>query len=123
MVRILAICLFLISLVACKELNTEETVISVTDVVAKGNDGVSGDFCTKFSLTKDEAQYFFNNAAQVSERDLHDRYSFLPCFVKGFGYVDSKKCEWEIRAGGTSSILCEDRSVTMACEECLPIPE
>jgi len=123
MVRIFAICFFLMSLAACKGLDTEETVINVTDIVATGNDGVSGEFCAEFSLTKDEAQYFFNNATQVSARDIHDSYSFLPCFVKGIGYVKNKKCEWEIRAGGTSSIMCENRSITMVCEDCLPIPE
>lgn len=111
------------SLAACKGLKTEKTAFNVTDIVAVGTDGVSGEFCAKFSLTEDEAQYFFDNATQVSERDMHDHYSFLPCFVKGDGYLNNKKCEWEIRAGGTSNIMCEDQSVIMACEECLPTPE
>ncbi|GAB2199001.1 hypothetical protein MAH4_31230 [Sessilibacter sp. MAH4] len=123
MVRIFIISFFLTFLVACKGLDTKNSVINVTDIVAKGNDGVSGEFCVNFSLTKNEAQYFFNNAMQVSPKDIHDNYSFLPCFVKGVGYMGTKKCEWEIRAGGTSSIMCEDRSIIMACEDCLPIPD
>lgn len=123
MVRVFAIGLFLISLNACKGPNTVETVVNVTDIVATGNDGVSGEFCAEFSLTKEEAQYFFNNATRVSARDIHDTYSFLPCFVKGVGYLNNQKCEWEIRAGGTSSIECGDQSIFMACEDCLPIPE
>lgn len=123
MVRALATGFFLISLIACKGPNAEETVVNVTDIVARGNDGVSGEFCAEFSLTKDEAQYFFSNATQVSARDIHNTYSFLPCFVKGVGYLKNNKCEWEIRAGGTSRIECEDRSIFMACEDCLPIPE
>ncbi|MCH9692285.1 MAG: hypothetical protein K0U59_09545 [Gammaproteobacteria bacterium] len=123
MVKTFAICFFLISLAACKGFDTKETVIDVTDIMSSGNDGVSGEFCADFSLNKDEAQYFFNNATRVSARDIHDNYAFLPCFVKGVGYLNNKNCEWEIRAGGTSSITCEDMSITMACEDCLPIPE
>jgi len=123
MVRAFAFFLFLISLVACKGPTTEEAVVYVTDIVARGNDGVPSEFCAEFSLTKDEAQYFFNNATQVSTRDIHDSYSFLPCFVKGVGSLNNKKCEWEIRAGGTSNITCEGNSISMACEDCLPIPD
>ncbi len=121
MVKTFSIFCFSVSLVACTSVNTKENVIEVANIVAVGNDGVSGEFCSDFSLAKDEAQYFFDNAKQVSARDIHDSYSFLPCFVKGEGYLNKKKCEWEIRAGGTSSIVCEDQSILMACEDCLPI--
>lgn len=123
MVREFAILLFLISMTACKGAKIEEHSINVTSIVNTGNDGASGDFCAAFSLTKDEAQHFFNNAKQVSAKEIHDSYSYLPCFVTGEAYLNNKKCEWEIRAGGTSSIVCEDLSFTMACKDCLPMPE
>jgi len=123
MMRLFIILFCLISIVACKAVDTEDHIINVTNIITTGNDGVSGDFCADFSLTKDEAQHFFNNAKQASTKEIHDNYSYLPCFVTGEAHLNDKKCKWKIRAGGTSSITCEDLSFTMACEDCLPIPE
>lgn len=120
MVRSSLIFYFAVSLAACTSSNIKQNVIKVTDIVTTGNDGVSSEFCAAFSLTKDEAQYFFDNAKQVSAKDIHDNYAFLPCFVAGKGLLNEKQCEWEIRAGGTSNIVCEDQSILMACEDCLP---
>jgi hypothetical protein len=123
MVKALSIFIFSVSFAACSGVHTEQSVIQVTNIVTAGNDGVSSEFCADFSLTKKEAQYYFNNAKQVSARAIHDSYSFLPCFVIGEGYLNNKKCKWEVRAGGTSSVVCEDQSLLMVCEDCLPIPE
>ncbi|WP_188151072.1 hypothetical protein [Teredinibacter waterburyi] len=123
MVKILSIFSFVVFLAACTDVDTKENVISVGNIVNTGNDGATSEFCSDFSLTKEQAQDFFKNAEQVTARDIHDNYSFLPCFVTGEGYLNEQKCEWKIRAGGTGSIECEDISILMACEDCLPIQE
>ncbi len=123
MVKTFLIFYLAVSLIACTDMNTKSSVIKVTNIVGAGNDGASSEFCAGFSLTKEEAQYYFDNAKQVSAKDIHDNYSFLPCFVSGEAHVNKKKCEWEVRAGGTSNITCEDQSILMACESCLPMPE
>lgn len=91
MVKTFSIFCFAVFLVACSGANKKDSVIKVTSIVAVGNDGESGEFCAAFSLTKDEAQYFFDNAIQISARETHDNYSFLPCFVTGEGYLNKKK--------------------------------
>ncbi|MBL4607758.1 MAG: hypothetical protein JKY01_08020 [Pseudomonadales bacterium] len=123
MVKTLLIFCFVISQIACTAINTKSSIIKVTNIVGAGNDGASSAFCADFSITKEEAQYYFDNAKQVSAKDIHDNYSFLPCFVSGEGYLNNKKCAWEVRAGGTSNIRCGEQSILMACENCLPVPE
>jgi hypothetical protein len=123
MVKIFSIFCLALSLTACIGLNAKESVIKVTDIVSAGHDGITSEFCAAFSLSKENAQYYFDNAKQVSARDIHDNYSFLPCFVAGEGHLNKNKCKWEIRAGGTSSITCKEQSILMACEDCLPRPE
>ncbi len=120
MVKIFLIIFFSVSLTACVVMNTKNGSLRVTNIVASGYDGVSSEFCASFSLTKDEAQYYFDNAKQVSARDIHDNYSFLPCYVSGEANLNNQICEWEVRAGGTSHITCGNQSMLMGCEDCLP---
>lgn len=120
MLKILLIIFFAVCMVACTSVATKENVFKVEKVGTVGSDGASkNEFCADFFLTKNQAQQFFNKAKQVSGKDIHDKYSFLPCFVRGDGYSNNKKCEWEVRAGGTSIIQCADELTHMACEECL----
>jgi len=123
MVKILSMFWCSIFLASCAGVIAEKSIIKVANILTTDNDGVSSEFCADFSLTKDEAQYFFDRAKQVSTKDIHDNYYFLPCFVTGEGYLNNEYCEWEIRAGGTSSIVCKDQSIFLACEDCLPTPK
>lgn len=103
----------------CVKANTEFTV---TEVTGRGTDGDSGSFCSDFSLTDKQAQHYFDKARQVSAKEVHDQYEYLPCYAKGTAKRDGQICEWEIRAGGTGYFTCgEDASLT-ACGDCLPAP-
>jgi len=80
---------------------------TVTDVVitSTGVDGASvGEFCKEFKLSVAQVKTFFSRAAIVTQREIHDHYDFLPCFVRGRANFHGYPATWEIRAGGTGSI-------------------
>jgi hypothetical protein len=60
--------------------------------------------CQGFDLSQAEATRFLQRALIVTRYELHDRYNFLPCFVRGTAEFDGKPASWEIRAGGTGTI-------------------
>jgi len=54
----------------------------------------------------------------ITAKTMHDKYDYLPCYVKGTSRIKDKKCNWEIRAGGTVEISCSDTNYTLACDKC-----
>src|SRR5690625_2621003 len=100
----------------------KSTTIHVTKVTESGIDDKSGDFCSEFSLTKDEAQLFFIKSRIVSVKEIHDEYPVLPCFVACQGKLNKESCSLNIRAGGTGHISCKSQSFLTACDDCLPKP-
>ncbi|MCW8125908.1 hypothetical protein [Microbulbifer halophilus] len=101
----------------CTKANTD---ITVTEITGRGVDDDSGAFCSDFSLTTEEAQHYFDKTRKVSVKELHDRYDFLPCYVKGKATRGGQICEWEIRAGGTGRFTCGEDAGLTACVDCLP---
>jgi hypothetical protein len=61
--------------------------------------------CKGFSLTAAEAAAFLNRAAVVTHREVHDHYDVAPCWVRGTASFHGYPAQWEIRAGGTGSII------------------
>lgn len=102
--------------------------IKVTEVSGSGSGSGSGTdnstpaFCSNFSLSLEQAQMFFDRAEEISPREMHDAYDYLPCYVQGKASYDDQNCEWEVRAGGTGRITCGENSALMACRDCLPTP-
>lgn len=98
------------------------TPIKVTEVSGSGTDNNTPAFCSDFSLSPEQAQMFFDRAEEISSREMHDAYDYLPCYVRGKASYGGQTCEWEVRAGGTGQITCGERSPLMACRNCLPTP-
>jgi hypothetical protein len=79
--------------------------------------------CEKFNLTDNEVLAFFKKSEEVVGIAIHYEYDYLPCYVKGTISVDhdktSKKCEFTIRAGGTSELACPNEEAKFyACKKC-----
>ena len=63
-----------------------------------------GGACGDFALTAAQARYFLARAVVVTDRQLHDGWSVLPCYVRGTARSASGVWRWEIRAGGTATL-------------------
>ena len=105
-------------LIACTSIIDRNSNTLVTKVIESGVDAKSGEFCKNFSLTKKQAQQFFNNAKRVALQDITAKASFLPCYVTGEAVVYQEKCDWEIRAGGTAQLMCGEEISFFLCEDC-----
>lgn len=106
-------------LTVAKLLNEKQNgSIEITKVTSSGVEGGTGEFCSDFSLTKEQAQQYFEQATEVSIQEIHDKYSVLPCFVAGAGTFENKDCSWEVRAGGTGHVDCGEKSFLIGCEDC-----
>jgi hypothetical protein len=65
-----------------------------------------------------EAREFFRLARRVTSRELHDHYDFAPCYVTGPVRYGGRACTFQIRAGATGSITCDEESFDFACDAC-----
>jgi hypothetical protein len=107
----------LVLFTACSSFENKGDFI-VLSVDSAGHDGKVGEFCSDFNLDRNEAQSFFERAQIISFKQLHDNYSFLPCFVRGKAQVKKNICDWEIRAGGTGEIMCGEKVYIYGCTNC-----
>ena len=57
-----------------------------------------------FRLSSNQAKFFLNHAAVVTQSEIHDHYDILPCYVRGTAEFRGISATWEIREGGTGSI-------------------
>jgi hypothetical protein len=69
-------------------------------------------------LTRLQALQYFKRARVVEYRILHQHYELAPCYIEGPLIYKGKPCEWEIRAGATGSIKCNDKVWYFACDDC-----
>ena len=74
--------------------------------------------CENFKLTYEQAVLLLKHNRLITAKTMHDKYDYLPCYVKGTSRIKDKKCNWEIRAGGTVEISCSDTNYTLACDKC-----
>lgn len=78
--------------------------------------------CAGFGLTDDPSQQFLNRSKPITVQQMHDHYSYLPCYVKGKvakGGQTRQVCDFTIRAGGTVELACEDgEDYIYACDTC-----
>jgi hypothetical protein len=122
MVIIMRIALIIIVLLlsACSSLEKKGDII-VLSVDSAGSDSNRKEFCSDFDINKNEAQSFFERAQKISVKQLHDNYSFLPCFVRGKALFRKINCDWEIRAGGTGEMMCGEEVYLYGCNNCSDI--
>ena len=85
-----------------------------------------GGACGDFALTAAQARYFLARAVVVTDRQLHDGWNVLPCYVRGTARSSAGVWRWEIRAGGTSTLETPSGGTELrACSDCdavLPQP-
>ena len=77
----------------------------------------TAEMCADFSLTPAEASRFFAKAKLVDFREIHDRYSWAPCYVRGTGRVGRQPVSWEVRAAGTASLTYADGRTQWLADE------
>lgn len=65
-----------------------------------------------------EAREFFRLARPVTSRELHDHYDIAPCYVAGPVRYGGRPCTFEIRAGATATITCDQDGYNFACDSC-----
>lgn len=111
----------ILSLLSACSSTVQKNKFSVLSVERAGVDGAEGAFCSAFKLSITESQKYFNQAKIISFKQLHDDYSFLPCFVTGKGQLAELECSWEIRAGGTGEIICGEKVYLYGCANCQEI--
>ena len=92
--------------------------ITNVHISAIGSDS-PGEFCSDFSLTDNQAFEFLGKSREVTIEEFHNDYDYLPCYVKGVTTWHSSKCEFEIRAGGTVELSCENgEGYLLVCDAC-----
>lgn len=112
-------CLILIGCAATPP-SAASSHVSLEDVrvTARGAD-TQGAFCADFALDATQAREFLSAARILSERELHDNFDFLPCYVRGTGKRNGVPVLWEIRAGGTATVRAEGQAaVLLGCKDC-----
>lgn len=121
MIRYILLLTVLIFTVSCNDSsivgNTGQLPFHKVMVTDRGTDEPEA-FCKDFSLTDQQAGTFFSQSHVITEKVLHDKYEYFPCYVKGTATLTGKSCHWEIRAGGTAEIGCDDIKYIMACDIC-----
>jgi hypothetical protein len=65
---------------------------------------MSDDGCEGFSLSPQQVRAFLNRAIIVTGMEIHDRYSWSPCYVKGTANLRGFHYIWTIRKYGTGSL-------------------
>jgi len=70
------------------------------------------------NLNHTQAYEFFSRAKIVSVKTIHDQFEHASCYLKGTLIYKNKSCDWEIRAGSTGSIKCDDEVLLFACSDC-----
>lgn len=76
-------------------------------------------FCRDFRLTKEEAAQLLNQSRVITTKEMHDHHEYLPCYVKGTVNYDGKTCDFTIRAGGTTELVCQNgKNYVLVCDDC-----
>jgi len=101
----------------CAESSTGEN-LSDFRVISRGQDG-GGDFCSDFRITAAQAAWLFERATIVTAAQQHDRFNYLPCWVRGTVQGGGGTWQWEVRAGGTARLVAPDGAVRLlGCDDC-----
>jgi hypothetical protein len=79
-----------------------------------------GAFCSGFSLTESQARAFFAKAKPATEKQIHDEFTWLPCFVDGtIARGSGPPLKWRIRAVGIGVVFRSDGTQEwLGCRDC-----
>lgn len=87
-------------------------------VSAIGSDSPN-EFCSDFRLSDEQVLEFLGRSREVTIEEFHNEYDYLPCYVRGTATRNRSKCGFEIRAGGTVELSCENgEGYMMVCDTC-----
>ncbi|MES2675872.1 MAG: hypothetical protein V4660_16650 [Pseudomonadota bacterium] len=115
--------LFCIALLSGAVCASQTIKFSGANVTTRGSDEPDS-FCQNFNLTNQEVLTFFTRAKEVSAKEIHDQYDYLPCYVKGtIALKDSSStlrgCTFHIRGGGTAELACDNEEIKLyVCKTC-----
>ena len=103
----------------CSNAERTQGTLDNVQIAEKGTEA-GGDFCRDFSMTPAQVTAFFKRAQLVDAARLHDKFDYLPCYVRGTGMRDGEAATWEIRAGGTGKITVKKTAATSlyGCAAC-----
>lgn len=115
--RVITVCIVYL-LFACSASSQASVTISDISVTESGIEQ-DGEFCSDFRLTNAQAKSFFKRATKITPVELHNKFDYLPCYVRGRGRLDGADAEWEIRAGGTGRLVTTSGQVSWyGCTKC-----
>lgn len=108
----------MILLLACYSCTSKEPLATDINVSEIGSDSPDA-FCRDFSLSPAQVSEFFEKAREVEVKEFHDDYLYLPCYVKGTLNIKGENCHYEVRAGGTGEVTCDDGAgYLFVCDSC-----
>lgn len=73
---------------------------------------------TDVDLSNIQVKQFFQQAAEVEHKTLHDHYNYAPCAIEGTLTYQQQSCNWQVRAGATGYIQCAGDYHYFACDNC-----
>lgn len=73
---------------------------------------------TDVDLSNIQVKQFFQQAAEVEHKTLHDNYNYAPCAIEGTLTYQQQSCNWQVRAGATGYIQCAGDYHYFACDSC-----
>ena len=121
----LSAALIALILAGCASAPQPGTALDEVRVDSRGADAGSGT-CADFALSAAQARYFLARSVVVTDRQLHDGWDVLPCYVRGTARSSAGTWRWEIRAGGTATLETPSGTTELrACKDCdavLPRP-
>ncbi|GAA0545575.1 hypothetical protein GCM10009098_11410 [Rheinheimera aquimaris] len=69
-------------------------------------------------LSNIQVKQFFQQAAEVEHKTLHDHYNYAPCAIEGTLTYQQQSCNWQVRAGATGYVQCAGEYRYFACDNC-----
>ena len=107
-----------LALAGCASAPQPGAALDEVRVDSRGADP-GGGACGDFALTAAQARYFLARSVVVTDRQLHDGWDVLPCYVRGTARSSAGVWRWEIRAGGTATLETPSGATELrACADC-----
>ena len=116
--RKLSTALVALILAGCASAPQPGAALDEVRVDSRGADA-GGGACGDFALSAAQARYFLARSVVVTDRQLHDGWDVLPCYVRGTARSSAGVWRWEIRAGGTATLETPSGATELrACADC-----
>lgn len=118
MVRKISLQIFvLLSIASC---SSQFDVKAIENVYVQDFQSTEIDNCTQndVNLSHADSAEFFRLARLVDSKVIHDHYNHAPCYIEGTLLYNGKICDWEIRAGKTAMIKCQNEEYNFICDSC-----